>query len=67
MRTIIFVIDSADRENMDDARDALWEVLYEEQLEPRPILILANKQDNPVSESNVEISLKANSCKNRKP
>ena len=52
MRAIIFVIDSADRENMDDARDALWEVLYEEQLEPQPILILANKQDNPVSASN---------------
>lgn len=52
MRAIIFVIDSADRENMADARDALWEVLYEEQLEPRPILILANKQDNPVSRKN---------------
>ena len=52
MRAIIFAIDSADRENMDDARDALWEVLYEEQLEPQPILILAHKQDNPVSVSN---------------
>ncbi|KAH7184636.1 P-loop containing nucleoside triphosphate hydrolase protein [Fusarium flagelliforme] len=47
MRAIIFVVDSTDKENMDDARDALWEVLYEEQLEPRPILILANKQDDP--------------------
>ncbi|KAI1071545.1 hypothetical protein LB507_005431, partial [Fusarium sp. FIESC RH6] len=52
MRAIIFAIDSADRENMDDARDALWEVLYEEQLELQPILILANKQDKPVSASN---------------
>ena len=52
MSAIIFVIDSADRENMGDARDALWEVLYEEQLEPQPILILANKQDKPVSVSN---------------
>ncbi|KAJ4026303.1 ADP-ribosylation factor-like protein 15 [Fusarium irregulare] len=55
MRAIIFVIDSADRENMDDARDALWEVLYEEQLEPQPILILANKQDNPKAMSVPEL------------
>ncbi|RBR13505.1 uncharacterized protein FIESC28_08133 [Fusarium coffeatum] len=55
MKAIIFVIDSADRENMDDARDALWEVLYEEQLEPQPILILANKQDNPKAMSVPEL------------
>ncbi|CAG7558061.1 unnamed protein product [Fusarium equiseti] len=55
MRAIIFIIDSTDKENMDDARDALWEVLYEEQLDPRPILILANKQDNPKAMSVSEL------------
>ncbi|KAM0414508.1 hypothetical protein ACHAPD_007764 [Fusarium lateritium] len=49
LQAIVFVIDSTDRANMEETREALWQVLREEMLDPQPVLILANKQDNPVS------------------
>ncbi|KAL4732070.1 ADP-ribosylation factor-like protein 15 [Fusarium chlamydosporum] len=55
MRAIVFVIDSTDRENMEEARDALWLVLREEMLDPQPVLILANKQDSPKAMSVSEL------------
>jgi small GTP-binding protein len=52
---IVFVLDSTDRENMKETREALWRVLREEMLDPQPVLILANKQDNPKAMSVLEI------------
>jgi signal recognition particle receptor subunit beta len=49
MQAFVFVLDSSDRENIEEARQALWQVLREEMLDPQPVLILVNKQDNPVS------------------
>lgn len=42
---IIFVVDSADLERMDEAAMELQKVLKEEELERVPLLVFANKQD----------------------
>jgi signal recognition particle receptor subunit beta len=41
------VIDSADRERLEVARQELELMLQEEELKGAPVLILANKQDLP--------------------
>ncbi|OBS25161.1 hypothetical protein FPOA_05696 [Fusarium poae] len=55
MQAIVFVIDSTDRANKEETREALWQVLREEMLDPQPVLILANKQDNPKALSVLEL------------
>ncbi|RGP80723.1 ADP-ribosylation factor [Fusarium longipes] len=55
MRAIVFVLDSTDRENVEETKEALWQVLREEMLDPQPVLILANKQDDPKAMSIVEL------------
>ncbi|KAL6916311.1 hypothetical protein FSHL1_007759 [Fusarium sambucinum] len=55
LQAIVFVIDSTDRVNMEETREALWQVLREEMLDPQPVLILANKQDNPKAISVLEL------------
>ncbi|XP_051912280.1 uncharacterized protein LOC127594446 [Hippocampus zosterae] len=42
---LIFVVDSADRDRIDIARDELQRMISEEELKDAVILILANKQD----------------------
>jgi signal recognition particle receptor subunit beta len=42
---VIFVIESNNRERLDDARNELLRVTQENDLREAPILILANKQD----------------------
>ncbi|XP_054152709.1 uncharacterized protein LOC128951486 [Oppia nitens] len=44
---IIFVVDSNDRDCIDEARDMLHEVVGDDQLENKSVLVLANKQDMP--------------------
>jgi small GTP-binding protein len=44
---IIFVIDSNDRERIDQVRDELHQMFNDEHLQHKPFLILANKQDLP--------------------
>lgn len=44
---IVFVLDSADRERLEDARNELHRVLGEDELYGKPLLIFANKQDEP--------------------
>jgi small GTP-binding protein len=44
---IIFVIDSNDRERIDQVRDELHQIFNDENLQHKSILILANKQDLP--------------------
>lgn len=41
------MVDSADRERLDEAGDELHRALSETELEGAPVLILANKQDLP--------------------
>lgn len=44
---IIFVVDSDDRQRLDEARVELSRILIEEELDDTVLLILANKQDLP--------------------
>ena len=45
--SVIFVIDSNDRERIDSARDELHRMMAEDELAAAPLLIMANKQDLP--------------------
>jgi len=44
---LIFVVDSNDRERIDEARDELKKMLGEDELRDAKVLIFANKQDLP--------------------
>lgn len=52
---LIFVVDSNDRDRMDEARELLQGLLNEEELNGIAILVLANKQDLPNAMSAAEI------------
>lgn len=41
---LIFVVDSNDRERLQEARDELWAVLEADELKDAFLLVLANKQ-----------------------
>ena len=44
---IIFVLNSADREVLEDGKNELFKLLEEEDLEGKPLLVYANKRDLP--------------------
>ncbi|CAF3659228.1 unnamed protein product [Fusarium graminearum] len=52
---LVFVIDSTNRENMAETKEALWNVLRNIMLHGQPVLILANKQDHPKAMSVLEL------------
>lgn len=41
----MFVVDSADKERLDEAQDLLEELLCHEELTGTPVVVVANKQD----------------------
>ena len=43
-KVLIFVVDSADKERYEDAKEVLWTILEDENLKNVPILIWANKE-----------------------
>ena len=53
---IVFVIDSTDKERLDIAKQELFLLIKEEELQGVPIAILANKQDIEGALSDIEIS-----------
>jgi ADP-ribosylation factor protein 1 len=57
---IIFVVDSSAREDVEDARLRIEEILDEVNLMSRPLLVLANKQDQPgaLSPSQLAVELR---------
>ncbi|KAJ3029998.1 UNVERIFIED_CONTAM: Arf GTPase arf3 [Siphonaria sp. JEL0065] len=55
---IIFVVDSADRDRIAEARDELQHILTQEQLNNAHLLVLANKQDLPNAMSSSELAEK---------
>ena len=59
---VVYVIDSADRERLEVARQELELMLQEEELKGAPVLILANKQDlpNAMNEQEVRTNLFSN-------
>merc|ERR1711985_30916 len=44
---LIFVIDSSDRDRIEDAREELWKMLADEEMKDAELLVLVNKQDLP--------------------
>ena len=65
---MVFVIDSADRERLEIAKQELDLMLQEEELRGAPVLVLANKQDLPNAMNELEIAqgLGLTDIKNRK-
>ena len=53
---IIFVVDSNDRDRIQEAKNELFIMLREEELRGIPILVFANKQDLPNAMSVVEVT-----------
>merc|ERR1712176_1239680 len=54
----IFVVDSSDRDRIEDAREELTKMLSEEEMRDAALLVLANKQDLPHAMSTSEVSEK---------
>jgi len=65
---LIFVVDSNDRERMDEACSELARMLAEDELQDAALLVLANKQDLPNAWSIAEVTdrLKLHALRNRK-
>merc|ERR1711988_106173 len=55
---VIFVVDSSDRERIEDAREELFKLLGDDEMRDAVLLVLANKQDLPNAMSGTEISEK---------
>merc|ERR1712232_237474 len=53
---LIFVIDSNDRDRIEDAREELMQMLNEDEMEDAVLLVLANKQDLPNAMTAAEIT-----------
>eukprot|EP00448_Togula_jolla_P004230 CAMPEP_0170608752 /NCGR_PEP_ID=MMETSP0224-20130122/21753_1 /TAXON_ID=285029 /ORGANISM="Togula jolla, Strain CCCM 725" /LENGTH=236 /DNA_ID=CAMNT_0010934001 /DNA_START=80 /DNA_END=790 /DNA_ORIENTATION=- len=47
INALIFVVDSNDRDRLEDASDQLEKMLEEDELQEAPLLVMANKQDLP--------------------
>lgn len=44
---LLFVLDSADSERYEEAREELWAILENENMKGVPVIVIANKQDLP--------------------
>merc|ERR1711979_172363 len=55
---LVFVVDSNDRERIEDAREELAKMLMEEEMRDAVLLVLANKQDLPNSLTAAEVAEK---------
>ena len=53
---LIFVVDSNDRDRIDDAREELHKMLSEEELREAVLLVFANKQDLPGAMTTPEVT-----------
>merc|ERR1712046_212538 len=65
---VIYVVDSNDRDRIDDAKEELMKMLAEQELDGASVLVLANKQDLPNSMSAAEVAdkLALHSLRNHK-
>merc|ERR1711941_229394 len=55
---VIFVVDSNDRDRMEEAREELMRMMNEDELRYAALLVLANKQDLPTSMTAAEVAEK---------
>jgi signal recognition particle receptor subunit beta len=47
---LLFVIDSADRERIDEARMELFNIMDSDEMKGKALVVIANKQDLPRTE-----------------
>merc|ERR1711977_640942 len=52
----IFVVDSSDRDRIEDAREELFRMLNEEEMRDAVVLVFANKQDLPDAMDAAEVT-----------
>merc|ERR1712023_432113 len=52
----IFIVDSSDRERMEDAREELLRMLDDDEMRDAVLLVLANKQDLPGAMNTSEVA-----------
>ncbi|XP_064610840.1 uncharacterized protein LOC135475036 [Liolophura sinensis] len=66
-QAIILVVDSTDRERLDQAKDELHQALWEDELRDVSLLVMANKQDlsSAMSTDEVKEGLKLDSLRQR--
>ena len=64
---LIFVVDSSDRDRIDDAREELSKMLADPEMAEAVVLVFANKQDLPHAMSSTEVAekLSLHSLRNR--
>ena len=55
---VILVVDSNDRERVDEAKEEMWRMLAEDELKSCIFLVMANKQDLPHAMSVQEVTEK---------
>ncbi|CAE8620724.1 unnamed protein product [Polarella glacialis] len=55
---VMFVVDSSDRDRIEDAREELWKMMKEEEMREAVLLVFANKQDLPNAMAAEEVSEK---------
>merc|ERR1711881_784347 len=67
VEAIVFVVDSSDRDRIDDAREELEHLMDADELRDACVLVLANKQDLPYAMPAAEITEKLglNKCRGR--
>merc|ERR1712187_201493 len=58
MRGLIYVIDSSDRDRIEDAREELMHILNDEEMRDAVLLVFANKQDLPNAMTAAEVTEK---------
>merc|ERR1711979_8573 len=58
----IFVVDSSDRDRIEDAREELMKMLSEDEMRDAVLLVMANKQDLPNAMSTSEVAEKLGLC-----
>merc|ERR1711941_118586 len=56
MGGLIFVIDSNDRDRIEDAREELTKILVEDEMRDAVLLVFANKQDLPNAMTAAEVT-----------
>ena len=52
----MFVVDSNDRERIDQTKEELWRIITDNELKDCAVLIMANKQDLPNAMSVTELT-----------
>ncbi|XP_060067569.1 uncharacterized protein LOC132547784 [Ylistrum balloti] len=53
---LVYVVDSNDRERIDEAREELFSILNDDEMRGVPVVVLANKQDLPHAMNTAEVA-----------